>query len=464
MRIIKKFNEADKYIDNNPAFPQGWLKSALAKRKQEISQQQAGQYSDLIKSIEITKGKETELEELLTKVLNEIYKALVDRYRIKFDIKFADTREIASHLNINESIEQEKYKRKIINLVSQGESKNMMNIIHNDELKNGLIEIFGERNGNKLIDLTIKVVKAADELDINRSNNNFSASFIKGTIHGITKVSWEKRDNTNENIDDEFFEDEEDDSWEDELKNALDSEDYNKVEEIVEEQNLPTGYVKGHYDPIVVVRGDNLAILIHESIKGLYTTLAMGGIPKDKEIARKVLEVGYAIKSEAEELKWGPMVASSLRDFLNENERIDEFPNLREEFWVYVVKLPAEEFLELINGILSQTEEARIKTNTIISLVIKGVKKYLNHKKYFQEKKEWEEKNRKYEEDKRKYDEWLKSQKKEPKRTIIIEEPEELDYENMAPSELQKYIDDAMDRKDWTEVKKLSKYIKTDDN
>ena len=217
---IKKFYEAEEYIYGNPGIPgqsgdpnePDYLSDAKRRRDQQIRQQGPGSF-ELHAAARITRGHERQLEELATRVFNHIYRGLVDRYKIVFDIKFTDQREIAGMVEINESLEEEKYKRKIINLVSQGESKNMMYVIHSQEIKDGINEIFGENKGEELLRIWDNIVKAVDAIDNNRnvhSSAGVNPTYIRGTIQGIVKVTWTKNEanDVNEANDDEeeFFE------------------------------------------------------------------------------------------------------------------------------------------------------------------------------------------------------------------------------------------------------------------
>lgn len=478
---IKKFYEAEEYIYGNPGIPgqsgdpgePDYLRNAASRRNQQLRQQGPGSF-DLHMASRITRGKERELEELATKVFNNIYRGLIDRYKITFDIKFSNTREIGNMIEVNENLEHEKYKRKIINLVSQGESKNMMGVIHSQEVKDGVCEIFGEKQGNELISIWSDIVKAVDNIDNNRNlNARWSTSYVKNTIEGAVKVTWTKNDDLNEaneddDVDDEeFFEDPEDD-WENKFVNALNTSDQETLDEIISEKNLPPGYIKGHYRPVIVARGTDFCLLIHEAIKGLYTTLAMGGIPKDMELARQILNKGNAIKEEPEEFKWGPTIAADLRDFLNESPNMDAHPNIREEFWIYIMKLPTEEFLSLINGMLSNKPETRTKVNVLLKEVIKGIEKFISHRDYKIKLKKYREDMRKFNQEMADYEQKLLDIEEEKRKNRMaapvpepeVEEPGEIDYSTLSQRELQELQNDAIDSSDWATAQKIAEYIR----
>jgi len=488
MRNIKKFNEAEEWIYGNPGIPgqpnnkegeENYLSKVWNKRKEQIKQQGPGIF-DLNNSAKAVRGHEIELEKLLEKVFTNIYKGLVERYNIKFDIKFADQKNIGSLLNIKESLESEKYKRKLINLVGQGEAKNMMYVFHNEEFKEGIYDIFGKNKGNELINLWTEIVKSVDYIDVNRKvNNSWSSSFVKNTVGGACKISW-KKNNLNEDIEDyTFFMDDEENNEDDDDKNdndvnyllmkALKNGDFEEAEEIQKDNQLPESYIRDNFTPIITSRGIDFTMLIHEAIKGLYLVLSIIGLPKDKKMAKLVLNKGYAIREEPEEFKWGPMIAADLRDFINESPKLTEdilnkYNNIREQFWIYMLKLPADEFLELFRMILNKTEEAKIKRDSILKIIIS---KLYNHYENKRMKAEYEAKKRKYEEDLKKYEEnlkkWEEKQKNKKIETPIAKSEPKIEetpnYANMRQKELNDLLNAAIDRGDYQTASEISKYI-----
>ena len=492
MRRIKKFNEAEEWIYGSPGIPgqpsrkegeEDYLSKIWNKRKEQIRQQGPGIF-DLKGSAQAVRGHEIELETLLEKVFTNIYKGLVERYNIKFDIKFADQRNIGSLLNIKESLESEKYKRKLINLVGQGEAKNMMYVFHNEEFKQGIYDIFGEDKGKKLINLWTEIVKSVDYIDVNRPiNSTWNSSFVKSSVGGACKISWKKNEDLNEDFDDYtlFMDDEENDEDNDNkndkndndvdylLMKALKNGDFDEAEEIQKDNKLPESYIRDNFTPVITSRGIDFTMLIHEAIKGLYLVLSIIGLPKEKQMAKLVLNKGYAIREEPEEFKWGPMIAADLRDFINESPKLtddilNKYTNIREQFWIYMLKLPADEFLELFRMILNKSEEANIKRDSILKIIISKLHNHYENKRL---KAEYEAKKRKYEEDLKKYEEdlnkWEEKQKAKQETPISKSEPkieQKPDYANMRQKELNDLLNAAIDRGDYQTASEISQYIK----
>jgi len=504
MKHLKKFNEAEEYIHGNPAFPEGYLEDALRRRQLQIQQQGEGSFN-ISKAQRLIAGKERELEELLTKTMNKLYSGLVERYNITFDIKFANNREIRTLLT--ESFEEEKHKRKIANLITQGEAKNMMHVIHSPEITEGVIEIFGEEKGRELIEIWSNIVKAVDIIDMNRDINHFDMSFITSTVMGVVKIGWTPNDETNEeqpninseieqNIetpedeednsyeeteqiinsneddygeddydedeyDDEESEESDEDDWNQRLLNALNTGNEEVVDDIVEEEDLPTDYVNRNFTPKIIVRGADFTLLIHECIKGIYNVLSLAGVPKDRDMARRLIgDLEQSLREEPEEFKWGPIVAADLRDFLNEYPDVDKYPNMREEFWRELLKLPTNEFFPIVNAILSKSEEGKIKSRVIFKRVIKGIEKKIGKKM----KAEYEKRLREHEEEMRLWQE--RQRQNQPVRQeapITQEEPQEeteIDYSNMSQKQLNDLQNQAIDDGDYVTATKIAQYIR----
>lgn len=209
--------------------------------------------------------------------------------------------------------------------------------------------------------------------------------------------------------------------------------------------------------PIIKARGVDFSMLIHEAVKGMWRVLSMVSVPKDRDLA-KAIESQFDLLDEPDEWKYGPEIAADLRDFINENPKIDSYKNVREELWKYMVDeriLPTEKFLSLMKGILSKTSEARAQIDRLIDRVIEDIKKrdqYLKDLKAYE--LEMEAYERKMAEYKKKKEGSTKST--EPKKQA----PEEKDYSKMSPSQLDDELSKALDERDFVKAREISKYLK----
>ena len=287
---------------------------------------------------------------------------------------------------------------------------------HENELENIAINIVKSFYGTILDDINfdVKIVKPGDKEQIEMSQKisfekepNFE---IKKSGDEITKLEIDKRKIVNNIIQGESF-----NTFKlfqlmkdhiDEINPEL-SKLYNKIVDdsytlywrMPEEpqvrmvKDLPQfgNYFEVKYDDnniTIKVRALDMAALVHEMVKGVYELIAQRGIPEDKEMAEVVLKHTDTYWDEIEDLRYGPKIASDIRDFINKSPNIDKYPNLREFVFGYMVDsqtLPTTEFMELINGILTNSSEAREKINEFVEMAISEITNYEQEPDYEQE-------------------------------------------------------------------------------
>jgi hypothetical protein len=227
-------------------------------------------------------------------------------------------------------------------------------------------------------------------------------------------------------------------------------------------------------------------MLLHEAVKGLFEILSLMGLPvvknddneTDEEATKKLLNMIYSntgIGDEPQDFKYGPEIAADLRDFVNQNDKIDLYPNVREELWKTMVDkdtMSTDDFIALMRGILSKTPEARTKVDRLINKVIEMIK---NEKEgidqYNREMDEYERKMKEYNQEKE-HPEFAEEDEPESDIDKLVRQSlskkddnpkkkdKEIDYSTWSQKDLQIEIDDALDSEDFDKVRLLSKYLK----
>ena len=266
-------------------------------------------------SMQYVRGKENELSELATKVFLNIYQELIDRYEIEVDIKIIRPGRVKDWMDScedcepaeppkmkeieDEEVKKEIHKRKIANLVIQGEAKNTKHILHSEEVKDGLKEIYGEETAKVVFGLWDETTKVADQLDwiIPTEFRSQMMEEAPDFMTGACFVDWQpkKKEEEEEEVDKE--EEDKEKSFFAKLFGKDDDEIENDIQESSEET------------PIIRARGIDFPMLLHESVKGLFEILSLGGLPEDKRTAElSILNTG--IEDEPEDWKYGPEIAS----------------------------------------------------------------------------------------------------------------------------------------------------------
>jgi hypothetical protein len=460
--MLKKYTKflKEASIEGNPAVPGGY-KSGIEREEQQRmgvrsgdrgqEMQVGGQLmQDLRRSQQLTSGKEGELSKLAADLISSIYSDLLKRYEIELDIKLVKPRDVKDFMDeaeesepdmesfreiTDEDVKNEIHKRKIANLLIQGKAKGIKELLDSSIVQDGVREIFGER-GEEIITIWKRMADSADKLDWLADPQQRAAMMEVNPegFAGASYVAWKPKEESQE-------EEEEYKEWtgEESEEDMFD----------MEMDELKT-------TPVIKAVGVDFPMLLHETVKGIYELLSAPGLPEEESVAQTVL-MNTGLSDEPEDWKYGPRIAKDLTAFLNENERIDEIPNLREEFFRTLLDretMETKDFLELVKGILMKTPEARAKVDSMIDDLINDLDYEGQMKRYEEEMKDYE----------RKMKEWEESQKSggstEKPSEIEQLQKKEKEFSEMSQSEIQELIDDAIDAGDFETVKMLSQYLK----
>lgn len=408
------------------------------------------------KVMQMTRGKEKELEQLATDAIMNQYGEILDG--VKLDIKFGNPgenfRDDDEDSDPNQDLTPpEEYKEitdkklldkihsaKIFNNIMQGEAINSKTMFHSEFLRNGIMDIYGNTQGEEFIRTLTEISDTAQKMDW-LSNPRMKAAAMERDkesgmgFAGSVKVSWEKD------------EDDEDEENEIEVKPYDLEADINSKEEEAEEVS---------YTPVIKVRAIDFSMLLHEAVKGIYELIASlsapgeGASPDEIHDAETVKYNVSSMADEVDDFKTGPEIAADFRDFLNENPKIDKINNMREYVFGKLCDpnyIEAGDFLELFRGILNKTASARKKVDSIIDDILSELSDYENELDNFNsEEKEATDSVYK-----------LVNHDSAP----VQEEPAsgEPDYASMKKAEIQELIDNALDNGDYALIQKLQPYM-----
>ena len=196
--------------------------------------------------------------------------------------------------------------------------------------------------------------------------------------------------------------------------------------------------------PVISARGLDFAMLIHETVKGIYQLITSIGIPKDEEMAKVVVANTDTLAGELEDLRYGPYIASDLNKFITSFSENDEVDNLKEHFYGKLIALPAAEFLELVRLILMEDESAKGKAQELIDEVIEEIN-------------DWNADGISSYGDEEDGDFEIDDYGQTTPSPVMSDDES---FKAMSNSELQELIDDALDVGDFDEVSRLAKYLK----
>ena len=355
-------------------------------------------------------------------------------------------------------------KTKILNMITQGAGKATKDIIKLSEtVANGLREIFGD-SYTQILDIWSKTSDEADKLDwqipVGQKQQLFKE--LPGGIAGAVDLAWESLDNK------QF-----------KFKLLKENTEFNKI--------------------VIRAYGVDFPMLIHETVKGIYGLLQSSAIKSNPEVAEEIKRATSSYRDESQDFRYGTLAYAMFRDFINNFDDSNKYANINIKEKIYA-KLAADEkrggsfsdveFLEITNSIFSSfdkvEENGKIKFNinedrfneSIAKEKLEDIIKEIVEKedRYQEELRDYEEALRKweleqqfgasdYDDDKdRDEDEDHPEPGKEEGQSEIDRltrqtAEREQDLSNLTPREIQELIDDALDRGDYDEVRKLSSFL-----
>jgi len=452
-------NEAD--IKGNPAVSPEYLTS-LNKRAEgsarDIEQRFGREMGSLMRFVmevqSMQRGKEKQLEDLTRSVIEEQYGSILGETELdiriptnpremkqKMDQEKPEDPETPSFKEIeDEDTKTAIHKRKILNMIAQGEAINSKKMLIGDTNMAGLTELFGEEKANRMVDLLIKITDICNARDWRIPEEVGAAMIENGNgLSGISKIEWKPK----------------------EEKNA---DETPKEDDMNQEEEHESDTAK------LIILGMDQAMLFHEAIKAIYGLINQGGLAHlDDETIAKVFMNADTAKDEVQDLKRAKLTAADLRDFINSFPEVANIENGREYVWGKMIDasvLPDTKFLELMRLIftaaplyrqvlgnepayteseVADAREAMPKAQAIVQKLIQLIQDELA---------EWEDSV-----SGSGYDDEEYGDSSFDTAFDNNFEPRAASGE-ISQSEIQDLIDQALDNRDFAEVERLSKLLK----
>lgn len=425
---LRKYNqlfEAD--IKKNKGVPQDYIESVEKKGRDKYGYTgpNRAEFMEMMESLndvfKIQDGYEDEITEIGKEIIMNHYGNLLED--VKLDIKVVKpndeekkemTDKMEEETKIQEEIpsddvalpeepvdQDEVDKRKILNNLMQGEAQNVHSMMH--EAKDKLDEI-----DNFLLDLYVRV------LEINKKFDWFNdAKMMENPeMASAEEVEWEEDED-------------------------------------------------GESTPVIKVRALDLPMLIHETVKGIYELIMANAIPDNEYLARRIMAETDTLTDEKEDIKFGPFIASDIRDYLNSHlERVHpgsiDITNIKEFIYGKMVELNADSFVKLIYAILSEDEELSDNLMSDADIVYNAIQDATgeNDEEFNVEIPDEPPMNLP-DEDIKTADE-IEADKIEADEML---KPKEKTYADMSKSELDNELNQALEIEDYETVKKIQPYL-----
>ena len=345
-------------------------------------------------------------------------------------------------------------KKKILNMITQGEGKATKDIIKFSEVvETGLREILGD-SYRELLDVWVKTSEVAHKLDwaVSDKAKGSMMKNMPGGLAGAVDLTWE-------NAKSKF----------NKIHLLTENTDFNKI--------------------VIRAYGIDFPMLLHESIKGIYLLLQSSAIKKDDEIAEEIKRATSSFKDESQDFKYGVVAQNMFRDFINACKDANKYTQMRARVFAQLAvdkgrggRYTDKEFLEITKSLFSvfdskieagktsfvinQERFAQSKAKSEIEKVVADI--VSAEDEYRDELNKWEMEQRfghnapepQGEGDEQDYPEQGEESQSDIDRLVrqSLEKPEQGDGESeLTKREIQELIDDALDAENYKEVERLAK-------
>lgn len=385
------------------------------------------------------------------------------------------SQEVLKDDNIRNSVD----KKKLLNVLNQGEAKATKNIIQESELvEPGLREIFGEQ-WRTMLNIWLETTNLANKLDWIMPVE-LKAQMMKDIPQGMAgacQVKWEKEEDDDETQDeaqdqDDTQETQNDDEYSDEVEMIGDQEDFDKV--------------------VIKAVGLDFPMLLHEGIKGIFQLLQSGAIKDDEELAKIIANNTSSFQDESQDFKYGIAAQAMFRDFINACRNSDKYSEMRARIYAKLAldkdrggSFTDAEFLETTKSIFESFELApegrnlefilnmdkfnSSKAKRNIEIIINDI--VSAEEKYESEMREWESEksldsnrddmNYDNDDDNIKFNDFLSDNELTSSEAPVEDgNYSDDDLRNMRQRDITELIDDALDAGNYDEVKRLSGFLK----
>lgn len=160
-------------------------------------------------------------------------------------------------------------------------------------------------------------------------------------------------------------------------------------------------------DTVIEAQGLIFPILCHEIIKGLEESKGRHGLPKDPELAQKVMGQTDTLSNEPMQLRIGPEIVEKIRFALPDDIYEPENKGLINWFHTVLYQIEAQEFLEIIGNAISEESSKVSKAKSRFNEIMKEAMKLKEEFEDYKEEKGFDSDDDDYDDDEDGLDDFL---------------------------------------------------------
>jgi len=315
---------------------------------------------------------ESDISTFEQKIMGERFTEVVNRYKRAFDVESIDNSQVMGEMMplVRETMALEAKHKKAL-------EKLAVEMIREEyDMDESVVEIHAELTDNISLEGTKKNPKPmATEMEFKNHDEITNANeevYKRRFLNAMTQGSAKKCSHMFNMVDDELTDI--DPRLPNRYAKMMASADYLYYVIPNMENGVTGGIVKVQFptpsNPKAVIHAQAMVfpVLIHEIVKGVMELLSAHGLPKNKKIAKFVIDKADFLQAEPWDMRIGPALWGRFTSMIEP----DDF-NLKHHIYSELAALPVREFNMKMREIMANTKEGKKIVNEIVSEVKAGL-------------------------------------------------------------------------------------------
>ena len=195
-------------------------------------------------------------------------------------------------------------------------------------------------------------------------------------------------------------------------------------------------------------------ILLHELTKGVLELMSLWSLPKDRDVRQYVLDKTDNLDSETNDIRLGSKIWEKfVQQIPVDNQEVISLT------WNMLQELPDNDFNEIIEGLVSGSGDSQNRVRRISEEALEELRQEASDDAFGGYEDSPEDSSEESPEENNDDEDVLTPPEEAPVGLTPVDEPQEVNYENMSKRDLELEIDSALDSGDMELVRYLGSIL-----
>lgn len=206
--------------------------------------------------------------------------------------------------------------------------------------------------------------------------------------------------------------------------------------------------------PKIIAQGMVFPILLHELSKGVVELMSLWSLPKDRDVRQYVLDKTDNLDSETNDIRLGSKIWEKfVQQIPVDNQEVISLT------WNMLQELPDNDFNEIIEGLVSGSGDSQNRVRRISEEALEELRQEASDDAFGGYEDSPEDSSEESPEENNDDEDVLTPPEETPVGLTPVDEPQEVNYENMSKRDLELEIDSALDSGDMELVRYLGSIL-----